>query len=410
MAFTVTDRGEGLETYGSSASTASFTPSANSLLIASCACASVIPITSITGHGTWELVDNATTGTGFGTYRQVIYALKIGASPTASAVTINFTPTGGGTSGAVHVVEIVGADISGTAAQAVQQFVFANDYIGNTPATVSGTLSAFASATNMTMVFAHELNGHTTASAGYTEIEGGRLEIMYQTSEDTSPSVEYNASGGGFYRPGVHFLEIKEAAGGGDVTPPNFDAGPTVTVSTNTGHTIASTINENGTIYGVRLADGATAPTSAQVKAGNDSTDSAAPEAKSVSASGGVSADLVFSTGSLSTAYDYYIVAEDSSANLQATPTLVEATTEAGTISITGGVLQYGQAFTFTYTGIASVSTPITIGPDSQGNTLDVAITDNGDGTGSGTMPALPSSGSSALILIENGLTVTATE
>lgn len=411
MAFTVTDLGEAVTGYGTSVTLSSFTPTANRLMIACVTVYSETTIDSITGHGTWELIDSGTAGAGFGRYRQNIYALKTGGSPSASAVTANYTPTGGGDTGGLRIVEIDGADISGTATQAIIQNHYAADYVGSTPATLTGTLSAFASATNLTIIFAHELAGHTDPESGYTEIAGNKIEVMYKTGEDTTPSVDYNASGGGGYYPGMHSLEVKEAAGG-DTNPPNFNpgAGPTVTVSTNTGHTISSTIDENGTIYGVRLADGATAPTSAQVKAGNDSTDSAAPEAKSVSASSGVSADLVFSTGSLSTAYDYYIVAEDSSGNLQATPTLVEATTEAGTISITGGVLQYGQPFTFTYTGIASVSTPITIGPDSQGNTLDVAITDNGDGTGSGTMPALPSSGSSALILIENGLTVTATE
>lgn len=119
---------------------------------------------------------------------------------------------------------------------------------------------------------------------------------------------------------------------GGDVTPPVFTSAPSVTNTTTTGHTVTATLNENGTIYGVRLANGATAPTSAQVKAGTDASDVAAPEAKSAAAIASSSQDLVFSTGSAATDYDYYIVAEDDegSPNLQATPTLVEATTSAG--------------------------------------------------------------------------------
>jgi len=125
---------------------------------------------------------------------------------------------------------------------------------------------------------------------------------------------------------------IEEEASAGDTTPPTFDTAPNVTATTETGHSIAATLNEAGTIYGVRLANGATAPTSAQVKAGQDSTGSAAPEAKSSAAAN--SATLVFSTGSASTAYDYYIVAEDDEGtpNVQASPTLVEATTAAAQV------------------------------------------------------------------------------
>jgi|GEM_PF-4595949 len=114
---------------------------------------------------------------------------------------------------------------------------------------------------------------------------------------------------------------------GTDTAAPVFSSGPSVSATTPDGHTIGATINEPGTIYGVRLANGAPAPSSAQVKAGQDSTGAAAPEAKSGVADNSVS--LVFSTGSVSTPYDYYIVAEDDEAtpNLQASPTLVEATT-----------------------------------------------------------------------------------
>lgn len=114
-----------------------------------------------------------------------------------------------------------------------------------------------------------------------------------------------------------------------DTAAPTFVSGPEVSATTDSGHTLSATLDEAGTLYGVRLANGAGAPNSAQVKAGQDSTGSAAPEAKSAVAAN--SADLVFSTGSASTAYDYYIVAEDDEAtpNLQATPTLVVGTTNA---------------------------------------------------------------------------------
>lgn len=66
--------------------------------------------------------------------------------------------------------------------------------------------------------------------------------------------------------------------------------------------------------------------------------------------------------------------------------------------------LTLGQAFTFNYSNFTQVPvSPLTL-TDSQGHTLDVAVTvtDNGDGTGTltGTMPDLPSSGSSDGVLI----------
>jgi len=114
-----------------------------------------------------------------------------------------------------------------------------------------------------------------------------------------------------------------------DTTPPTFNSAPAVTATGVSGHTIEATLSEQGTIYGVRLANGASAPDSAQVKAGNDASGSVAPEAQSVSAANDGS--LVFSSGSANTPYDYYVVAEDDEGtpNVQASPTLVEATTDA---------------------------------------------------------------------------------
>jgi hypothetical protein len=127
---------------------------------------------------------------------------------------------------------------------------------------------------------------------------------------------------------------VTAAAGGADTTAPTFDAAANVTATSSTGHTVSSTLNETGTLYGVRLASGATAPSSVQVKAGQNNTGAAALEAVSVAATAATSADLTFSTGAASTAYDYYIVAQDDEGtpNLQAAPTLVSATTAAAAV------------------------------------------------------------------------------
>ncbi|HDR89697.1 MAG TPA: T9SS type A sorting domain-containing protein [Bacteroidetes bacterium] len=92
-------------------------------------------------------------------------------------------------------------------------------------------------------------------------------------------------------------------------------------------------LNEPGTVYYVVLADGATAPTSEEVKAGVDyggvevlvagSIDVAEAETEYVETIPGATPE---------TPYDIYVVAEDkaSTPNLQAAPVLLEVTTTAG--------------------------------------------------------------------------------
>ena len=408
MAFTVTSQGEAVQGFGTSVTVSSFTPTANTLLIAKVVAEDTSTIDSITGHGTWTLIDSDISSN---SYRHEVYALIIGGSPSAAAVSVGYTPAGTGAGAALHIIQIQGANVSGTAAAAVVQNSFLNAYLGGTPATYSDTLASFASATNLCLVLPYDREeGGIDPESGYSELAGTRLSVCYKAAEDTTPSCDFTGGSGNFY-PGMHSLEIAQEAG--DTTPPTFTSGPTVTATSSTGHTISLTPDENCTIYGVRLASGASAPSSAQVKAGQDAASSAAPEAKNSAAASGVAELLTFSTGSLATTYDYYFVAEDTATNLQASPTaLTGQATEAGTLSITGGVLTFGAAFNFQYTGFSAITSTMTIGPDSQGNTLNVAVTDNGPdpATCTGTMPALPASGSAARILVENGLTVTITE
>jgi hypothetical protein len=191
----------------------------------------------------------------------------------------------------------------------------------------------------------------------------------------------------------------------GDTSPPGFTVSPAIVATTSGGHTIRSQINEDGTVYAVRLSNGAAAPSSAQVKAGNDSTDSAAPEAKSSAATTDTNVDLVFSTGNPSTPYDYYYVAEDDEGtpNIQASPTLIEGTTAVTSqaITITGGDLEAGNTEAGTYTNMTGVAATGTV-TDSQGNQFSVTVTDGNDGTFTAAVPALPTSGTSNLGLFGN--------
>jgi hypothetical protein len=199
-----------------------------------------------------------------------------------------------------------------------------------------------------------------------------------------------------------------------DTTAPTFNAAPAVTATSETGHTIASTLNEAGTLYGVRLASGATAPSSAQVVAGQNNAGSAAPEAVSVAATAATSADLTFSTGAASTAYDYYIVAQDDEGtpNLQAAPTLASATTaaaagptfqtvpatafpsqsialvvtNAGATQGTGGVTIGGVAQTVTAWSDTSITITCVLGANSYGAGKTVTLTTNGADTATGAI------------------------
>lgn len=119
-----------------------------------------------------------------------------------------------------------------------------------------------------------------------------------------------------------------------DTTPPAFDTAPNVTATTDSGHSIGTTLSEPGTVYGLRMTNGATPPADDTEFTAlyNGGVTGDVLEIKSAAA--GNSATLVFSTGSASTAYDYYILAEDDEGtpNVQASPTLVEATTAAAQV------------------------------------------------------------------------------
>jgi len=203
-----------------------------------------------------------------------------------------------------------------------------------------GTVGGLDSAkTYKVVVLAPNPNSGRTISL---RVNGGTEQQFIQTNDASQTPREFQVSGvtsidlqgreisgGSVYVKSWYIEEVTPAA---DTTAPTFTSAPAVTNTTDSGHSIAATLNEAGTIYGVRLANGASAPSAAQVKAGQDSTGSAAPEAKSGAASN--SATLVFSTGSANTPYDYYILAEDDEGtpNVQASPTLVEATTAASQV------------------------------------------------------------------------------
>ncbi len=119
-----------------------------------------------------------------------------------------------------------------------------------------------------------------------------------------------------------------------DKTPPVFEnSTPSSANIATTSFTLNTDIDEAGTIYYVVLADGATAPTSAEVKAGIGSGGSGQIKSGNAAVTTGGFTNAFNVTGlTLNTAYDVYVVAEDDEGtpNIQATPTKVDVTTLGG--------------------------------------------------------------------------------
>ncbi|MCC2606356.1 Ig-like domain-containing protein [Planctobacterium marinum] len=106
-----------------------------------------------------------------------------------------------------------------------------------------------------------------------------------------------------------------------DATAPTNDSSSNVASENGTSITINVDINEAGTVYAIAIPDGATAPSSSEVKAGVNygAVTVAASNSKAVTAAADT---LVLSSLAEGTAYDIYVVAEDdeTSPNLQASP------------------------------------------------------------------------------------------
>jgi hypothetical protein len=126
-------------------------------------------------------------------------------------------------------------------------------------------------------------------------------------------------------------LAIGTVSGGGpDTTPPEWTATwPQVAPLSSSSLNVRAKTNEAGTAYYVVLPDGADAPSAAQVKAGTDSNDTPVSASGSLALTANTEATAPVGSLSPSTAYDVYFVAEDAVPNLQASPTMVDATTLA---------------------------------------------------------------------------------
>ena len=130
---------------------------------------------------------------------------------------------------------------NGATAPTAAQIKLGND-AGDTPALKSGSLSLTADTENSEVV---------TGLAAATDFD------VYVVAEDSVPNLTTPVA-------------IDIATLPLDLTAPSWTSGyPLVDTVTSSGFTVRASIDEAGTAYYVVVADGASAPSAAQIKAGN---------------------------------------------------------------------------------------------------------------------------------------------
>lgn len=113
--------------------------------------------------------------------------------------------------------------------------------------------------------------------------------------------------------------------GPADNTPPVFAGGyPNMSGVTHRQAVLNAMTNESGAVYYVLLADGAVAPSVTQVRNAQDSTGAAAFKSGNFALAANTAASGTITGLAAGTDYDIYVVARDSSSNLQAAVTKLE--------------------------------------------------------------------------------------
>ncbi|MDD2699473.1 MAG: hypothetical protein PHF17_11840 [Arcobacteraceae bacterium] len=196
----------------------------------------------------------------------------------------------------------------------------------------------------------------------------------------TSLEIQFSSSASGIIIDNV-VIALPTA---GDTTPPTFDTAPATSSVTSTTLNLNSSLDENGTVYYVAVANGDTAPTSAQVKAGvNYTGGTVVAHGSGMTTGAGFDSHLSVSGLTANTAYDIYVVGQDDEGtpNVMATATKVDVTTTGlsatfdfesnmtgvGTKTVTQTVS--GVTLSITSTTISIVDSSTTSGQDIQGTT-----------------------------------------
>ncbi|WP_158244109.1 hypothetical protein [Sinorhizobium medicae] len=219
-----------------SVTTASFTPTANALLIAFCAgrgSSATIPTISDSLGGTWTPIG---TGNDAGNVTGRLFYQVAGASPSAMTVTVNTT---GGTQAAAGVIEVSGAGTD-----------FSNYQVGiNAAGDPSVTMGAYTAGSRVMVFGIGNAGAAWTSPTGFTELFDSEVATnlrLVPSYNDSSASTSLSWVSAATDSIGFG-LEIKEAAAGAISGSASItEAADTVSASSAIGITGAASLSEEG--------------------------------------------------------------------------------------------------------------------------------------------------------------------
>lgn len=197
-----------------------------------------------------------------------------------------------------------------------------------------GTTASFTSVTRTL----YSNNTTTQIGSGNTTPQNPKtINIILPAECDNQPVVQIRwisrqVSGGGS-RPSFAIDNIKV---GRDITAPlNITGFPKANNVLAQSFDFIDKLDESGKTYFVLLPSGSAAPTVTQVKAGQDSNDTAALQAGSIDiADPAQEYAKTFSGLTLNTSYSVYSVSEDTSGNIQASVNKVDVTTASSAVPV----------------------------------------------------------------------------
>lgn len=210
---------------------------------------------------------------------------------------------------------------------------------------VAGTCSAFlaspssqsATATGAGIAFGYHATGSDTANQftvsgstrGVQDLNSNLQATAYKTVSGAGSTSMTETWTGGNNKNGVKMVVLLEATGGGDTTAPTLTS-PTGSSTGSTTATVGATTDEgNGTLYAV-VTTSATAPTKAQIKAGQNAAGTTANWSGSVAVSS-TGAKTLNATGlTASTTYYAHLMHEDTATNQSNVVSSTSFTTSAG--------------------------------------------------------------------------------
>ncbi|MBB1192126.1 endonuclease [Flavobacterium sp. SOK18b] len=239
-----------------------------------------------------------------------------------------------------------------------------------------GTIADFITVPNT----AYQNNTTTQIASGVTTPQNQQLiKVLLPSECNNQPIVQIRwisrqVSGGGA-RPSFAIDDISIQ---NDNTPPLYAAGlPKINTILSTGFNFVTKINEPGKTFYVVLPAGSTAPSIAQIKTGNDATNTAAIKSGLLTI---IDPEVEYTqslTGlSIGTSYDLYAISEDGSGNTQASSTVLNVTTASVAVpSITPTVSNLNFGFVEQNT----TSTPLQYDIQAENLTNDITVTATGN-------------------------------